>query len=138
MTVNAAHSRMPSIEHRVAAAQLGVDPLNSCRGELHRLSMGSVDVCHAPRFGAAHEAIRDEQAFGQTEVDQGLKPMDVVGVGVVGVTGRLGGRDLSTQRSGPLRPSEVAGLREADGQRKRMRLPRLVEDRALLVARKRG
>ena len=56
------------------------------------------------------------------------------GCGGVGVAGRLGATDLAGERVRPLGPREHAALVQGDGERERLRLPRLGEDRAVGVA----
>src|SRR5262249_16691163 len=66
----------------------------------------------------------------------GRQPMFIITGAVISLAAIVGSLQLIGERSRPFLPGEMSLLGELDRQRKRLRLPRLREHRAILLARK--
>ena len=108
------------------------------RAQFDRSAVGRVPVGVDPGVLSRLERGRVSQALGGDQALQRGQPVLVISRAVVGLTARGGGPQFVGQRRGPLRPGEMAALRQRDREGERLRLPRLGEHRSAVVARQRA
>src|SRR5262245_11612262 len=96
--------------------------------------MRSIQIGAPPfLFAPSHICVLNE-IFCSAYPFPGVGPMLLVRVAKVGVASCLRSLDLTTQNLRPFSPREIAHFRQMHSQRKSLRFPGLVEDRAFLVA----
>jgi hypothetical protein len=105
--------------------------------QLHWLAVRSATIGICPGLFAREQRGRIGQALGRDKALESRQPMLVVMRAVVGLAAIGSGLEFAGERCGPLLPREMPLLGELDGQRKRLRLPRLGKHRPAFVARQR-
>src|SRR5207244_1254362 len=104
------------------------------RTKLDRLTVRRVPISVSPGLFAFQQRARIGQALGRDEAFEGGDPMLVVVRPVIGLAAIGGSFELARERRSPFAPREMAGVGQLDGERERLRLPRLLEHGLIFVA----
>jgi hypothetical protein len=103
--------------------------------QFHRSPVRGMEVSFRPCFFAFMHCLPIRKAFVDDKAFERRQPMLIIMCAVIRLAAIRGGLQLIGQRSGPLLPCEMALLGEPDGKRKRLRLPRFGEYRAIGIPR---
>ena len=88
-----------------------------------------------PGVAVARERLLVGDALRGDDALERIEPVPVIGLAGIGIAGRLRALDLLAEHRRPFRPGEQAARMQRERHGEGLRLPRLAEHRAFLVAR---